>query len=240
MTTTPEQIAQLISGYTELKEYFESVRNEVESDRQNLKEQVNGFIDNAAAAFPVTPNLLVDTKKFTKFCDGAVDTEVEAITAHGSPWSAFLYNGTEGNGTIKVVSLGKLRDEGIPYGGDLSLVTNGDMVERPFYGSDFQVLLLDITITKDETDGTPGSFFVMCQGCPRGFGWNKPAQILTQASVLCNVVEHTGDIVFYPHANMPASVKFGKDDLGAGWLYRHSIRRGFGVAISPGFQVLDE
>ena len=47
MTTTAEQIADLISGYTDLKSYFENSRNDIENRVRQKEQQVDQFLQDA-------------------------------------------------------------------------------------------------------------------------------------------------------------------------------------------------
>ena len=231
MPTTPEQIADLISGYTDLKGYFETLRTNIESDRASLQKSVNGYIADAAQHLPVTPNLLVDTKHFNDFCDGQFDVEVEAVAAHGAPWTSFWYSGSSGEATIKRVLVTDMEEkEGIPWGGDLALATNGPAPSRPYYGTNFTVLILDVTISNTGTE----QFFVMCQGCPQFTGWSK-GQFRVQASNLYNVIEHSGNIAFGAQANMSPRLNIHGSDLGQGWIYKQVSTMGFGGCHQPRF-----
>ncbi len=231
---TSDEITKLIEAVTDLKQYFEQVRDGIEADRKNLAAKVDEYIANTAAYSPVTPNLLQDTKYFSKMCGGKVNEAVDIFAAHAAPWNCFLWSGSQGNGSIKVVSIDKIAAEGIPYGGDLARAVNPPGGEPPFYGTDFKVLLFDVTITSNSSSGEQGRLYVINQGCPTFTGWNK-GEFKTEASVFFNLIEQSGEIYFSPHANMPASVAITKDDLGKGWIYRQGAKDGFGGCHQPCF-----
>jgi hypothetical protein len=230
----PDELTRLIDAVTDLKRYFEKVRDDIEADRKNLSAKVDEYIANAAAYSPVTPNLLEDTKHFSKMCGGKVNEAVDMITAHSAPWNCFLHKGTTGHGTVKVVTIDKIAAEGIPYGGDLTRAVHPPGGERPFYGTDFKILLFDVTITSNMNDGNAGMFYAINQGCPTFTGWNK-GEFRTQASLFFNLIEQSGEISFHPHANMPVSVRISKDDVGKGWIYRQAAQNGFGGCHQPHF-----
>jgi hypothetical protein len=236
MMSLEQQITQLQQDVSDQMASVDSLTEEVVGKmgaidaRITAKElEVEQFIAEAAASAPVTPNMLVDTKQFTKLCGGEVDTEVDLISAHGTPWSTFLYNGTEGSGTLKIVTLDNLAEEGMALGDDLLRATNESL-----YGAVFRVALFDVTITSNMSDGNDGRFFVLNQGCPRFTGWNR-GEFKTQSSCFTYVLEHSGDIRFYPHSNMPASVVVNSNDAGKGWVYKQASRTGWGGCHQPFF-----
>ncbi|MDU9050629.1 MAG: hypothetical protein Q3M30_17415 [Candidatus Electrothrix sp. Rat3] len=235
---TSEQMAKLIDKFTELKQYFEGVRADIEAERKALQEDRKQLFedldDYITVRLPVTPNLLQDTKHFDKICKGEKNKSVEIIAAHSSPWSSRLYDGTQGSGSVKVVTVDQLENEGIPFGGDLARAANSPGGERPFYGTDFNVLLLDVTVTADRSNGYSALFLVLNQGCPTFTGWGK-GEFTTQSAVFFNCLDQSGDIVFSPHSNMPASVDVTKEDVGKGWTYRQATRTGFGGCHQPRF-----
>ncbi len=194
------------------------------------------FVAGAKASFPLAPNLLADTRKFATLCGGSVNTEFDIFEAHnGSAWSTHLYNGTKATGKIDVVTLEKLSDKGIAFGGDLDKATNGPDGDTPWHGSDFRVLLLDVKITADQSDGKPARFYVLRQGCPRFTGWRK-GEFKTQAACFVNVVTHDGATTFYPSDNMSATLTAGGDLEGDGWTYLHNTRPGWGGCHQPLFE----
>lgn len=71
---TSEQMAKLIDKFTELKQYFEGVRADIEAERKALQEDRKQLFedldDYITVRLPVTPNLLQDTKHFDKICKG--------------------------------------------------------------------------------------------------------------------------------------------------------------------------
>lgn len=222
MTTTPDQIAELIGGYTDLKQYFEDVRDGIEEDRQQLQQSVADYIVDAAASLPLAPNWIRDTKYFSGLCGGAINVETEIILAHSGLWSAYWSTGTAGSGTAKVVDLSSIAAEGIPHGGDLNLA-----VSSSFYGEGFRVLILNATISSNDSNGGEGTLYVLAQGCHTYTGWNR-GQFKTQCSVIFNVLHHTGNIIFYPHINLTEPLPINADDSGKGWIYRQRTRTGFG------------
>jgi hypothetical protein len=223
MSTQPEQVNGLIAAVNALKAYFEGIRESIDAKVVEMRSKVDTFIAAAAANMPVTPNLLADAKHWNHMCGGALNVEQDITTAHGGPFSWFWYSGAEGHGTAKVVSLEQLGANGCERGGDLVKACS-----EKFYGSDFTVLVLDVTIDSD------GHLFVINQGCPTATGWSK-GETITQAAAFINVIEATGNIRFAVHSNMPASVTVNQDDVGKGWRYLHNTRMGFGGCHQPNF-----
>ena len=237
MTTTPEQIASLTQAHTaahrDLVDFSTSLERRVAAKEQ----QMDTFIADAAAHFPVSPNLLADTKRFEKLCGGQVNTPVEIIAGHGAPWSTSFYRGTQGNGSLTIVTLDQLDNQGIAAGGDL-LKALGDLNSSGgFNGSDFRVALLEVTITGKSNNGETGYFNVLNQGCPTFTGWSR-GEFTTQAACFINVIEQSGEITFAPHSNMPAGVTADASDAGRGWLYKQATRRGWGGCHQPRFSGL--
>jgi hypothetical protein len=185
---------------------------------------------------PITPNLLADSYQFSTLCGGKVNTPMHIFDAHtDSLFSTWLYNGTEGSGTVEILTLDKISEHGFGFGGDLHLATNyKEGGERNYYGSRFRVLLLDVVISKGQNNGKNGLFLVLNQGCPYQSGWNK-GKVKTESQVFINVLTQKGDIIFSPHSNMPAIVSVGADDVGKGWQFKHSTKMGFGGCHQPAF-----
>ncbi len=198
-------------------------RSEKSAEKYNepaVELRLNGrfdkFLADSARSFPLAPNLLADTRKFATLCGGSVNTEFDIFEGHnGSAWSAHLFNGTKGTGKIEVVALDRLSDKGIAFGGALDKATNGPDGDPAWHGSDFRVLLLDVNITADQSDGKPARFLVLKQGCPRFTGWKK-GEFKTQAACFVNVVAHTDGIIFQPSDNMSATLTAGGRSQGQG------------------------
>ncbi|KZN34936.1 hypothetical protein N480_20325 [Pseudoalteromonas luteoviolacea S2607] len=215
-------------------------KNAAVESRLTAKEQaVDAKIRDFQKALPLAPNTLVDSKFFNSICE-ANNTPTDVVTAHKAPWLSFLYDGTEGTGTVTRVSLDKLDEYG--------LTPNENFLNRgigyknhggeAFYGSNYRVLLFDIEITKGRnSDANNGQFFVLSQGCDTHFGWGR-GEFLTQASCWINVLECADTIRFYPSSNRSATIECNQSDLGKGWQYKHAIRSGWGGCHQPLFSGL--
>ena len=234
--TVEQTITDLVTATNTLTNTVNGKIAAIDAEVAAKKTEVDNALNQLSQSSPVTPNLLVDTKYFSHLCGGATNTSQELIAAHGSPWSACLYNGTTGSGTLEIVTLDKLQSQGLTAGGDLlkALGETGQPGEL-FHGSDFHVALFDVQITGDQSNGDAGYFFIMNQGGSLFTGWYH-GEFKTQASCFVNVIEHSGDIVYYPHDNMPARVAVTGDDLDQGWLYKHATRNGWGGCHQPHFR----
>lgn len=229
MATLEQQLADAIAAQNALTQAVANYKQQLDQSVASQKAAYDAWKSGIKSSMPVTPNLLVDTKRFTKMCGGQVNTAVDLLAAHGGPWGAFLWNGSEGSGTIKIVTLDKLEAEGIGASGELLRAC-----PPSFYGSDFRVALFDVTISKPYNGGGEGHFYVLNQGCSTFTGWGY-GEFLTQASCFINVLECTGSMGFAPHSNMPADVACGAGEKGKGWLFRRGVKTGWGGCHQPRF-----
>lgn len=94
-STTPEQIADLISGYTELKQYFETIRASLEADRQQLRLDVDNYLAGASGEVPllrVSPdqygNLDADVNNLQGWRKNGfnIDVSLHRQINSGTPW----------------------------------------------------------------------------------------------------------------------------------------------------------
>jgi len=190
---------------------------------KGLENKVDGFINKGTQNFPVTPNLIADTKHWRMINGGEVNVEKSLAESHQSPWRWFWHSGGSGIAKLKVVTLNKLNENGIGYGGDLRRVTNSN-----FYGSDFRILIIDVKFTEN------GSLYILNQGCPRFTGWSK-GEFQTQSSVFVNLIQSTGDIKYSAVDNAFARIDVDSNILGEGWKYLHANKKGFGGCHQPRF-----
>lgn len=58
MSATSEEINKLISSFTELKNYFEKVRDAIDEDRAQMKADLQAHIDSADSRIALPPNLI--------------------------------------------------------------------------------------------------------------------------------------------------------------------------------------
>lgn len=213
---------QAITAVNDLRHVVDNKIQDIDARVASAQTQVDGFINNARAEFPLAPNLLRDTYQFTGLCGGQVNTPVDIVTAHGAPWGCAWVSGS-GTGTIEVVTKDQFAAKGIGWGGDMALACSSD-----FYGAYFRAVLLDISFT------TSGLFLFMTQGCPAFSGWIR-GQFKTQASALVNVLSATGNIVCNVQANAAPTLRADASLVGQGWKYLHATKTGFGGCHQPSF-----
>ena len=206
-----------------------------EAQETYIDGQRETFWAEAPASRPVTPNLIADTKRWATLCGGQTNTEMELMAGHnGSAFSASIVAGTEGSGTIEVVTLPELATHGLDYGGDLVKAAAGPAASAgPWIGSDFRVLLLSVDITRDRAVG-PGLLRALGQGRGLFTGWDV-GEFQTQIGCFVNVLAHTGEIVLRLGDLLTASPEIGAGDEGQGWRYKHASQLGWGSHFVPAF-----
>ncbi|WP_294948236.1 hypothetical protein [Sulfurivirga sp.] len=214
---------QAIGAINGLRQTVDGKIADIDARVNAAQAQVDGFINNARAEFPLAPNLLRDTYQFTGLCGGQVNTPVDIVTAHGAPWGCAWNNGGSGTGTIEVVTNDQFAAKGIGWGGDMALACSSN-----FYGASFRAVLLDISFA------TSGRFLFMTQGCPVFTGWGH-GQFRTQASALVNVLSATGNIVCKVMDNAAPTLSADASLVGQGWKYLHAAKMGFGGCCYPAF-----
>lgn len=239
-----EQLMDLVDGKIEdINSQLNAKKQEVDAKKQEIDTRlaakssaVDAKIQEFQSHHPLTPNILLDTKYFNHIgSEDNVETEIHA--AHKAPWKSFLYNGTEGTGTVKRITLDKLSENGLEPNSLMKSKALGspNVHNQSYYGSNYKVLLLDVEITKGQsTKPTTGSLFVLSQGCDTHFGWSR-GDFITQASCWVNVLECTGNMAFQPSANRSANLVCNASDLGKGWQYKHATRKGWGGCHQPLF-----
>ena len=167
------------------------------------------------AHMPVAPNLLADTKKFATLCGGDANTEMAIIAGHaGSSFSAHILAGTTVRGTIEVVTPANFGAKGLNFEGDLEKAINprwladggakaafiaagGKRLHVEDSRIDFNAVLMDVTITSDQTNGNPGNVAVLTQGRPK-YLTRDSGGFKIQAHCLVTVLAHSGAIKFRP------------------------------------------
>ena len=210
-----------------------------EAQKTYIDGQRETFWAEAPASRPVTPNLIADTKHWATLCGGQTDTEMELMAGHnGSSFAAARRNGTEGTGTIEVVTLGRLPYKGLKYGGDLAKAAAGPYAApplRPWPGSDFNSLLLSADITRNQSSGGVGRIAVLGQGRSMFSGWGH-GEFKTQIGCFVNVIAHSGTTKLLLGESMTASPVIGAADAGEGWQYKHAAQTGWGGHFTPVFE----
>ncbi|PCK33129.1 hypothetical protein [Pseudoalteromonas piscicida] len=220
---------------------LDAKRAEVDARLQAKEQAVDAKITSFQRALPLAPNALSDTKHFKNICaDVPNGTAVDVIAAHAAPWSSFFFRDTEGTGTITKLSLAQLTEFGLTPNEEFLRrgIGTKDTHNEYFSGSDYQVLLLDVVVSKGMShDPENGLLFLLNQGCHTFIGWSK-GEFLTQASCWVNVLEQTGTLRFYPSQNRSASIFVDGSDAGKGWQYKSNRRTGWGGCHQPIFKGL--
>ena len=204
------------------------------------------------ARMPVAPNLIADTKKFATLCGGQANTEMELIAGHaGSSFSAIRHGGTTARGTIEVVTPANFGGKGLDFEGDLEKAINprhladggaragfiaagGKRLNVATSGIDFNAVLIDITISSDQTNGTTGNVAVLAQGRQK-YLTRDSGGFRTQAHCLVNVLAHSDDIAlrpFFDYGHLPEATAA---HLGRGWTWLRTTETGFDKPWKPNF-----
>ena len=207
------------------------------------------------AHMPVAPNLVADTKKFATLCGGDANTEMELIAGHaGSSFSAMRHGGTTARGTIEVVTPANFGGKGLDFEGDLEKAINprhladggaragyiaagGKRLNVETSGIDFNAVLIDITISSDQTrqNGATGNVAVLAQGRASKYLTRRASGFRIQAHWLVNVLEHSDDIVFRPFFDYGHLPKVTGAHLGRGWTWHRMTGTGFDKPWRPNF-----
>jgi len=242
MTTITDDLRQAVQQHQQAATFYQTEGESIESridtkiaEMDAWKGTTEGDLqEKMHTNSPITPNLIADTYQFASLCGGQTNTPMDIIDAHnGSLFAASYYGTPNASVTVEVVTLDQLDAKGIGYGGDLSLATNST-----FDGSEFRVLLFHAEVNTDtsnwENHGAYIQFLKQNQSELQS-GWYK-GETATQAQVLVNVIEHSGDIIFKPHDNIGAEINIDGDKVGQGWTFHHSTIHGFNGFNSPSFR----
>ncbi len=204
---------------------------------------------------PVAPNLIADTKKFATLCGGQANTEMELIAGHaGSSFSAIRHGGTTARGNHRSGDAGQLRRQGprlrgrpgegdppAPSGGRRCqgryIAAGGKRLNVEASGIDFNAVLIDITISSDQTrqNGATGNVAVLAQGRRSKYLTRNSGGFRTQAHWLVNVLEHSGDIAFRPFFDYGHFREATGAHLGRGWTWLRMTDTGFDKSWQPNF-----
>ena len=205
------------------------------------------------AHMPVAPNLIADTKKFATLCGGDANTEMAIIAGHASSSFAASYvGGTTARGTIEVVTPANFGTKGLNFEGDLEKAINprhladggaragfiaagGKRLNVAASGIDFNAVLIDVTISSDQTNGNPGNVSVLAQGSRSKYLTRDSGGFKTQAHWLVNVLEHSDDIVFRPFFDYGHLPEAKGAHLGRGWTWLRMTGTGFDKPWKPNF-----
>ena len=182
---------------------------DVASLEGRLEDRVDAFTAGAAGTFPVTPNLMKDTRHFDHLCGGQKGVAVDIATAMGGPWS-FQRESADIVGTAMVVPYADFATHGIPTGGELAEmegVEANDVV--------FDALLLDLTV--------PAGGFVakISQNYPRVPARNF-GEARNQVSFFAAVLEANGATRMTAVINFSSTVVPGAA-VGQGWKHYSNV-----------------
>ncbi len=173
------------------------------------------LLDDEIKQTTVSPNILSDTKYFRGICNQELNTSKNILTAFNYPWYPVNFiNGTVGNGTVKIVTLDYLAPNLIGFQGDLNKAMSISLL-----GADFRVLILDIHLTNNQTNGDIGGLSLLGQGDYKFTGYNR-GEFPIQLSAFVNVISATGDIRLYLLQDIISThIHITSDLVGEGWKY---------------------
>ena len=224
-------IGDLINETNGLTQTVHDKLGEIDARVGLAEAQVNTFIQQGAANFPLGPNLLQDSKKFTGLCGGQLNTILPWDQGGlGGVWGALWIDGAVGTLDVEVIYVGdtqRLTALGLYPLGDL------EWLARPFshltlsdYGQDSNIAVFDLTITA-HTPGESHIPFAFSHDCLPYTGWQL-GTFKTQASAFINVMSADG-LQFELFRNRAGAVPpVGEAEVGLGWRYYHGARDGFG------------
>lgn len=218
-----EKVAELVAATNRLTEGVMGKTAQIDARVAAAEQQVKEYIAQGGANFPVTPNLLRDTKKFTGLCQGKLNTPMAWNEGGmGGYWSGFFHEGAVGTATIEVVNLAdraSAEERGLRPYAELA-----QLVREDGHGVDVHAVILDVSVTDM---GTGGGFYLLCQGCSRATAWSV-GRWQTQVSLFASVLAYSGNINAILFANRGAGVGIGGDAVGKGWKHYHNTKSGFG------------
>lgn len=216
-----------MSGCADMALGLESFKKQVLDmlpDAEKRMDKIEKEFQGLKGHFPIPPNLLADTYRFSRFCEGKTNTPMPIVDAVKDSLyrSAAFYNGTQGSATMEIVTTDQLEKHGAGFSGDMGKATDSN-----WHGSSFCIMLIDITLTADRSDGNEAYFFMRNPVMPHQSGWNR-GEVVTKSQALVNVISQTGDIYARINNNEAAHLRCSKEDVGEGWLFKHNQRKGFG------------
>lgn len=230
MSTT--ETADLIESVNDLTDTVIGKVEEIDTRIEVKEKQVDEFISNARAEYPLAPNVISDTKHFNAMCkDVELGTPVDIFDSHTYPWSISSAVAAV-SGTVTKLGVHDLADYDLTPNGDLlKAIGNKNYNGQLYYGSDFKTLLFDVEITQAMSDGR--EYIIVLSNSDRFTGWSR-GEFITQSSCFVKVLEHEGDIQFYPSLNMAGTINAGTT-INEEWQYLHATRVGWGGYHQPRF-----
>jgi hypothetical protein len=191
----------------------------------------NEHLSDEVKQTTVASNILSDTKYFKGVCDGEIETSKDIITAFKYPWDQVGFiNGTTGAGTVRIINLSQLDTYQVEFDEDLDKAT-----PQSFINADFRVLLLDVEITANQSDGSTGMISLLSQGNYNFSGYNR-GEFPIQISAFVNVVSVTGNIQLHLLENITSNyLSITSDLIDSGWQYLTHIDTKFRRSIKSYF-----
>ncbi|ETX03592.1 MAG: hypothetical protein ETSY1_46840 (plasmid) [Candidatus Entotheonella factor] len=229
-----DQIGDLTQSTDALTQEVRQLIPQWDSRVGTLETQVQSFIEEAAASFPVASNLLPDSKNFDGLCQGQKNVRMAWDEGGlGHPWHG-IWLGATGSLFVEVVYVGdeaRLTELGLwPLGPLNELV-------RPFahptlgdYGQDSHIAIFDLGIhtwTKGQPVEQNTIPFTFQMDCREYTSW-WIGQFKTQQSSFMNVLSanHLAFNLFRNRAGY--SPEIGADAVGLGWKHYAGALTGFG------------
>ena len=237
--TLEQQVADLVTATNHLTQTVTDQLGLIQHAVTQAQSDVTTFIQSGAASFPVGPNLLEDTKKFTGCCQGQLGTIMPWDQGGlGGAYGGLFYNGAAGTLEIEVVDVAddsRLSALGLLPLGELELLS------RPYpnpwglahWGQDHHIAIFDLTLTTPpiaNPDHLEGLSFSLTHGTASQpyTSWHI-GQFATQTSVFLNVLAASGDLIFeFIVSRTWASQAVGAAQVGQGWKHYHGARPGLG------------
>jgi len=225
-----DKTSQLVERFTTQADQWDQKVNDAVNYAHT---QVDNFIFGARGEYPVTPNLLKNTR-FFKWADEIIDSDHPFGSKENQWFDNTLplfwgwYNYKDHSGitgdttfkakTIHVKNTSAWNTEGLPSLDQVPLVRSDG------YGADFtRALVLEISRTQ-------GGTVILSQDCYRYTSWNVGNFAVT-SKVYIAVLSRTGDIRFALPGNRFPSTPIGDDEEIGVWHHITTHRYGFGGCI---------
>jgi len=216
-------------------QYYDKNGNLVTVTRPNLaklEKTINDFVANARREYPITPNLLKNTR-FFQWPGEIIDSQNPYGTKENQWFDNSLplfwswYNYTDSNGitgdtafkakTIHVKNTSAWVAEGLPSLDQVPLVNSNG------YGAELvRVLVLDISRTK-------GGTVILAQDCHSSTSWNVGNFTITEKFYFA-ILSRSGNIEITLPGNRFPTYFIGTQEQGK-WHYVTVRRKGFGGCI---------
>jgi hypothetical protein len=174
--------------------------------------EIKNFKNNVFEYFPITPNILKNTKNFKWKGKNKATFYENTLPDY---WSWYNYNGGDTKFKAMVIDItdtNTLNKYNIPHPDKEIPLCNK-------YGNDVSILYVEIEKTK-------GNTIFLSQDCVRYTAWGKGNFIIGTKAYFC-VIDADGSISI-DISNRIAGVGVNANDKGKGWIHKTNHRRGFG------------